>query len=355
MSSQSGALNVPRFLRVRPDWLALHSEPAIEPDLPIVDCHHHLWDRPGWRYLLDELLEDMTAGHRVVATVFIQCWAMHRGNGPKAFSAVGETEFANGVAAMSASLNYGPTRVCAGIVSYADLRLGAVVEEVLNAHIVAGGGRFRGVRQIAAWDADEILVNPESGASAGMLEDQRFREGFSRLAPLGLSFEAWLYHPQIKELVPLARAFPETLIVLNHAGGPVGIGPYAGKRDEVFAAWSASIIELATCPNVFLKFGGLGMRVNGLGFDRQATPPSSERVASVLSPFFDVCVSAFGSDRCMFESNFPVDKGSYSYVVCWNAFKRMTGGASAEEKAKLFSRTAARFYKLDISSDSRVP
>jgi L-fuconolactonase len=280
---------------------------------------------------------------------------MHRGNGPKAFSAVGETEFANGIAAMSASLNYGPTRVCAGIVSYCDLRLGAIVEEVLNAHVQAGGGRFRGVRQIVAWDADQILVSPESGASAGMLEDTRFRDGFSRLAPLGLSFESWLYHPQIKDLAPLARAFPETRIVLNHAGGPVGIGPYAGKRDEVFADWSASIIELATCPNVFLKFGGLGMRVNGFGFDKQAKPPSSEHVASVLSPFFDVCVSAFGSDRCMFESNFPVDKGSYSYGVCWNAFKRMAAGASIDEKANLFSGTAARFYKLDVSSESSVP
>ena len=279
----------------------------------------------------------------------MQCLAMHRAHGPEALRPVGETEFVNGVAAMATSRIYGPARICAGIVGRADLRLGAAVEEVLTAHIGAGGGRFRGIRFITAWDADASLVNPLAAVPPGLLGDATFRAGFAKLAPLGLSFDAWLFHPQLDELTDLARAFPETPICLNHVGGVLGIGPYAGKRNEIFTRWSRSIQALAGCPNVVVKLGGLGMRINGFGFEKPADPPSSETLAAAWRPYMETCIDAFGVERAMFESNFPVDKGSYAYGTGWNAFKRLTERASAAEKTALFSGTATRFYRLDDS------
>jgi L-fuconolactonase len=337
----------PNYLPVRQDWLDRRPEPALEPGLPIIDAHHHLWDRPGWRYLLDELLADIDgSGHRVLATVFMQCQAMYRADGPTALRPVGETEFVRGMAAMAASGRYGTTRACAGIVGHADLRLGPVVEEVLQAHILAGDGRFRGVRHIVAWDADRSLLNPLSAGPSGMLRDARFREGFGRLAPLGLLFEAWLFHPQLLELADLARAFPDTTIVLNHCAGVLGIGAYAGRRSEVFRQWSRDIRILAECPNVQVKVGGLGMRINGFGFESDENPPTSEHLAATWRPYVQSCIEAFGPQRCMFESNFPVDKGSYSYGACWNAFKLLTGDMSPAERAGLFWRNAAGLYRL---------
>ncbi len=331
---------------IRQDWLDRWQEEILEPDLPIIDPHHHLWDRPGWRYLLDELLADLQSGHRIIATVFLQCRAMHRASGPEALRPVGETEFVNGVAAMSASGGYGPTVICAGIVGHADLRLGAEVNAVLDAHERAGGGRFRGIRHIAARDATMPITaaTPE----AGLLADPAFRSGFAQLAPRNLSFDAWLYHPQLPELTALARAFPETTIILNHVGGPLGIGPYAGQRDEVFATWAASIRDLASCPNVQVKLGGLGMPLTGLGHHELAEPLSSADLAEAWRPYFETCLDAFGTKRAMFESNFPVDKESYGYAAYWNACKRLTQGASANERADLFRQTAARVYRLDL-------
>jgi predicted TIM-barrel fold metal-dependent hydrolase len=339
------------YLPVRPDWLARRREGALDPELPIVDPHHHLWDRPGWRYLLDDLIVDIAeSGHNIAATVFVQCRAMHRAHGPEALRPVGETEFVNGVAAMAASGIYGSARICAGIVGHADLRLGAAVEDVLLAHIRAGGGRFRGVRHTTAWDADTSLMNPATIAPPELLGDASFRAGFARLAPLGLSFDAWLFHPQIDDLTALAQAMPQTRICLDHFGGVLGIGAYTGKRDDIFAGWSRSIRALAACDNVFVKLGGLGMRINGFDFEKGGEPPTSEELAAAWRPYVEACIDAFGVERCMFESNFPVDKGSYSYSAAWNAFKRLAKGASAAEKAALFSATATRFYRLDDGS-----
>jgi predicted TIM-barrel fold metal-dependent hydrolase len=276
----------------------------------------------------------------------MQCLAMHRANGPEPLRPVGETEFVNGVAAMAASGIYGPARICAGIVGRADLRLGAAVEEVLTAHIGAGGGRFRGIRYITTSDPDRTLMNPLAAAPPELLADATFRAGFARLAPLDLSFDAWLFHTQIDELTELARAFETTRICLNHVGGVLGIGAYGGQRDDVFARWSRSIRALGRCPNVFVKLGGLGMRINGFGFEKSDDPPSSETLAAAWRPYFDTCIDAFGTERCMFESNFPVDKGSYSYGAGWNAFKRLTQSASQADKTALFSGTATRFYQL---------
>lgn len=336
-------------LPVRPDWLALHSEPVLEPELEIIDPHHHLWDRPGARYLLPELLEDTGAGHRILATVFIQCQAMYRRTGPEALRPVGETEFVNGIAAMAASGAYGPTLACAGIVGYADLRLGDAVEEVLLAHVRAGGDRFRGIRHITAWDADLSLLNPRSVAPPRLMEDPAFRAGFARLGRLGLSFDAWILHPQIGELAALADSAPETRVILDHGGGPVGRGAYAGRREEIFPTWAASIRDLAKRDNVVVKLGGMTMRVNGFGFEQRPRPPSSEEIAVAWRPYVETCIEAFGVERCMFESNFPVDKGSQSYAVMWNACKRLAQGASDDEKAALFRETARRVYRLPVT------
>ena len=328
---------------VRQDWLDRWHEEILDPELPIVDPHHHLWDRPGpgGRYLLDELLADLNSGHRIVATVFLQCRAMHRAAGPEELRPVGETEFVNGIAAMSASGGYGPTWICAGIVGHADLRLGERVQAVLEAHLRAGGDRFRGIRHSTAWDAS--VSRPANAPQPGLLADPRFRAGFARLAPLGLSFDAWLYHPQLDELTALAQAFPDTQIALDHVGGPLGIGAYAGRRDEVFAQWAASIHELAMCPNVWVKLGGLGMVIAGFDFHLAPATPSSERLAAAWRPYIETCIQAFGPARCMFESNFPVDKVAYSYAAHWNACKRLTQGASPTEKAGLGSGSPARF------------
>jgi predicted TIM-barrel fold metal-dependent hydrolase len=336
------------YLPVRDAWLARRQEPILEPALPIVDPHHHLWERPDWVYMLDDLLADLNSGHNVVATVFLQCRAMHRAGGPEAFKPVGETEFVNGVAAMSASGGYGPAKICHGIVGHVDLRLGEQAREVLEAHIRAGGGRFRGIRHITAYDPDPEMMNPAYAPPPRLMHDETFRRGFACLAPLNLSFDAWLYHPQIPDLTALAQAFPETPICLNHVGGPLGIGAYAGKRQEVFAAWSAAIRELSRCQNVVVKLGGMAMRINGWDFHTKAEPPSSEELAAAWKPYVETCIEAFGADRCMFESNFPVDKGSYSYQAYWNACKILAKGSGDAEKAALFSRTAARFYRLDL-------
>jgi predicted TIM-barrel fold metal-dependent hydrolase len=336
----------PAGYSVRQEWLDRHREPVLEPELPIVDPHHHLWIRPGQRYLLDDLLADTATGHNVVATVYVQARSMYRDSGPIETRPVGETEFANGVAAMSASGLLGKTRVCAGIVGYADLTLGSRVEPILAMHLRAGGDRFRGIRHISAWDADTSLNVAGYPAPPGLLADKTFREGFAVLGRLGLSFDAWLYHPQIDDLASLAGAFPNTPIVLNHVGGPLGNGAYTGKRDDVFPRWAGSIKALARHQNVFIKVGGLGQRINGFGLEERAEPPSSEQLAAICRRYFETCIEAFGASRSMFESNFPVDKVAYSYPVFWNACKRLASGASRAEKADLFAGTAARFYRL---------
>jgi len=332
-------------------WLAKRREDIIEPDLPIVDPHHHLWDRET-RYLFDELRADTGSGHDIRATVFMQCGSMYRADGDPDLAPIGETEFVNGVAAMSASGIFGAARLCAGIVGFADLTLGARVEPVLEAHIRAGGGRFRGIRHSTVWHADASIRTTPMLRPPGLMGDRSFREGFARLAPLDLSFDAWLYHTQLPEIVALARDFPETTIVLDHLGGIIGIGPHAGKRDEVFAQWRHDIAELARCPNVVVKLGGLAMRTCGFGFDEREMPPSSEELAIAWRPYIETAITDFGTERCMFESNFPVDKGSCSYPILWNAFKRLAAAASAPEKTALFSGTARRVYRLAHSEAS---
>ena len=333
----------------REDWLALHSEEILDPARPIVDPHHHLWDRGGQRYLIEEMAADIASGHNIVATVYVDCRSMYRADGPEAFRPVGEVEFANGVAAVSASGAYGKARICAGIVSHVNLLLGEGARAVLEAEIAAGNGRFRGIRHSSAWDADPDVAGMYATRPEGLLLDTGFRKGFACLAPLDLSFDAWLFHPQLGEFIDLARAFPDTRIILDHCGGPVGIGSYAGRREEIFAAWKAAIHEVAKCPNVQVKLGGLAMRLLGYDFHARPKPPSSEDATSAWRPYIETCIDAFGPQRCMFESNFPPDKGQCSYQVIFNAFKRIAAQYSEAEKTALFAGTAARVYRLELS------
>jgi predicted TIM-barrel fold metal-dependent hydrolase len=341
--SKSGLFADPRV-----EWLAQHVEDVIDPQRPIVDPHHHLWIRDGQRYMIEEMASDIASGHNILGTVYVECRSMYRAEGPEPLRPVGEVEFVNGVAAMSASGGYGPAAICAGIVGHANLLLGEAARPVLEAEIAAGNGRFRGIRHSSAWDADAKVAGMYATRPKGLLLDPTFRKGFACLAPLNLSFDAWLFHPQIGELTDLARAFPETRIVLDHCGGPLGIGSYANRREEIFPIWKASIQEIAKCPNVVVKLGGLAMTLLGFDFHERPKPPSSEQAAAAWRPYIETCIEAFGPSRAMFESNFPPDKGQCSYQVIFNAFKRIAAQYSEAERTALFSKTAMDFYRLEL-------
>lgn len=327
-------------------WLALTREEPIDPGLPIIDPHHHLWDYPTSRYLLEDLLADTGGGHNVRQTVFVECLSKYRTSGPPEMRPVGETEFVAAIAAASESGAHGPTRVAAGIVGFADLTRGEAVAPVLAAHLEAGGVRFRGIRHAAAWHADAAIANAHTHPPHGLMADASFRSGFGQLHRHGLSYDAWIYHTQLEELADLARAFPQTQITLDHIGTPLGLGPYANKRAEVFQAWKKAIPAVAACENVAVKLGGLAMKVCGFEWHKAPKPPTSQMLAATMTPYFEYCLEQFGVQRCMFESNFPVDKVSCGYTVLWNAFKRMTQGFSADERAALFHDTAAKVYRL---------
>lgn len=328
----------------RLDWLAKHREDILDPDLPIVDAHQHFYDHPGNVYLLDDLLADTSGGHNIVATVFMEAFWSHRQDGPVNLRPVGETEQAV-LMAREAERRGAHTKICAAIVAHANLALGSAVEEVLAAHEAIGSDRLRGIRHIVARDASFIASFAEPPAF-GLMGSSAFRSGFALLRKFNLSFDAWLYHPQLGELIDLARAFPDTKIVLNHIGGPLAIGAYRGQRHAVFAAWSESIKLLATCPNVHVKLGGMGMIHYGFDFHERPLPASSEQLSEAWKPYMHTVIETFGVDRCMFEANFPPDRATCSYVTIWNAFKRIAAGATAGEKRLLFQDTAARFYRL---------
>lgn len=329
---------------VRPDWLALIEEVALEPERAIVDAHHHLWDRPGQRYLADDYRADLNSGHRVVASVYVQCRSMFNLDYPEPMQPVGEVEFANGVAAHSASGLFGEMRMCAGIIGAADLLLGDAVARVLDAMQQRAGERFRGVRNTTAWHADARLVSNPKPPPPGILGEQRFKCGVKHLVARDLSLDIWAYHTQLEEVIALAQACPDLLIIVNHLGGPLGAGPYAGKRQAVFAQWAALLKRLAALPNVRMKLGGLGMKVVGFDLHTQPLPPGSEQLAALWKPYLLHAIECFGVERCLFESNFPVDKGMFSYGVLWNAFKRVVADFSDAEKDRLFSSTARELY-----------
>ncbi len=342
--------NYPRKVEEVSAWLGTsgQEEAVVDPDLPIVDAHHHLWENANGRYLLHEIADDIrTGGHNIVATVHVQAHSMLRAAGPQEMRAIGETEFVRGVAAMSASGGYGPAQVCAAIVGETDFRIGDKVQDVLDAHIEAGGGRFRGIRQNTTWIAEEALAKylPHHH-QPHVLADADFRRGFAHLGKRSLSFDAWAFHPQLDELVSLAQAFPDTTIVVNHIGGRLGIGSYALRYEEELARWKASLQALGRLPNVFCKIGGLGMVYGGFGFHLLERPLGSDQLAEVWRPFILTGIEAFGPDRCIMESNFPVDKQACSYRVIWNALKKATADFSTDERKAMFHGVAQKVYRL---------
>lgn len=333
------------------DWLALTQEATLEPEIPICDPHHHFWDHrpersPYDRYLLHELVEDVNSGHNVRSTVFIEARSMYRADGPEEMRPVGEVEFVQGLAAASASGLYGPTRAAAAIVGHANLNLGEKVKPVLEALQAASPNRFRGIRHSVTWDPHPEVENTAAHNKPGQLASSNFRAGAKELARMGLSLEAWLYFPQLPELVDFARAVPDLTIILNHIGGLLRVGPYANRDDEVLSAWQSGIAAVSECPNVNIKLGGIGMPRTGFDWHARAKPIGSEELAQSMDPFMNYCIEYFGPERCMFESNFPVDKVSYSYNVLFNAFKRLSRRYSPSERAAMFHDTAAGVYRI---------
>ena len=332
------------------DWLALTPEDTLEPELPICDPHHHFWDFrtvriPYQRYLLHELAADINSGHNVRSTVFIETRGMYRPDGPEELRSVGEVEFVQGLAAASASGLYGPARAAAAIVGSANLLLGDRVEPVLDALQAASPNRFRGIRQSAAWDSHPDL---ERRAEQGLLANANFRAGARVLARRGFSLDNTIYFPQLPELADFARAVPDLTIILNHIGGLYRVGSYGNRDDEVLPAWRKGIDTVAQCPNIYLKLGGVGQPRYGFDWYTYEKPIGSVALAQHLDPLLNYCIEQFGPQRCMFESNFPPDKVSYSYNVLFNAFKRLSQGYSATERAALFHDTAAKAYRINV-------
>ena len=332
------------------DWLAKTPEETLEPEIPICDPHHHFWiSRPEpvdyQQYLLPELAADVSSGHNVRSTVFIEVRCQYRQDGPEELKPVGEVEYIQTIADASATGSHGSTRAAAAIIGHADLKLGEGVRPVLEAMQAASPNRFRGVRHSVGWDESPELANRDI---KGALGTEGYRSGAKVLAGMGLILENSLYFHQLSELADFARAVPELTIVLNHIGGLCRVGPYANRDDEVIPAWRKGIEEVAQCPNIIMKLGGVGQVRYGFDWDRRETPIGSEELAEALGPLMEHCIRQFGPDRCMFESNFPVDKPSYSYNVLFNAFKRLSKGYSPTERAALFHNTAARVYGISV-------
>ena len=346
MSANNQPTAFGRITPPRPDWLAkAPREQIIEPGLPIVDTHHHVWrDRGG--YMLDDVLADTASGHNVESTVFIECRFQYRMDGPAEMKSVGEVETVAAIAAECESKHKGKARVAAGIVGYADLAMGDRVEPVLAALVQAGGGRFKGVRNSAGWHEDPVIGNNHHGAGPGHYLRADFQAGLNRLTAMGLSLDALVFHHQHADLLALARACPDANIIMNHTGMPLGYGPFKGKEKEVLAVWRKHLAEIAACQNVSMKLGGMMMRLASYDYNQIAAPPSSEVLATHWRPYIEPCIELFGANRCTFESNFPVDKMGIGYAPLWNAFKRIAAGASADEKSAMFSGTAKRVYRL---------
>ncbi|MBU9356128.1 amidohydrolase family protein [Burkholderia multivorans] len=328
---------------VRHGWLALRSEDILDPELPIVDPHHHLWDHPGDRYLANEAIRDLSSGHNITSTVHVQCRSMYRKYGPESLKPVGETEFVRQLAAAT-NTEQAPLQLCAGIIGTVDVELGDGVQSALDAHIDAGGGRFRGIRPtVVCHESRDILPvsNPE-----GLLRAKSTRAAIARIQKMGLTLDLWTFFTQLDDVADLCRDYPDLTVIINHTGGPLGIGPYKDKRAEVFEAWRARVQALAALPNTVMKLGGLAMRYAGFGFHERTLPPSSDELVHAWAPYMRFCIELFGTERCMFESNFPVDKATCSYSVLWNAYKKIAADLTATERMNLFSGTAARTYRL---------
>ena len=328
-------------------WLARETpEEILFPDLPIIDTHHHLWVRPGYRYLVPEFAADLASGHNVVATVFADCASMYRAGGPAHLRPVGETEFVVGQAAQSASGLYGPARIAAAMFGFADVTLGPAVRDVLDAHVAAANGRFRGIRLQTNWDASSQVRNGSFGKRPGVLLEPGVQEALKVLAAMGLVLDSYVFFPQLPDVAQAADALPDLTIVLNHCGGPLGYGSYAENKAEHYNHWRRGLFEVARRPNVMCKLNGVLNRSASFDYRQADRPASSQALAEAWRQWIEPCIEAFGAERCMFESNFPVEKVGVSWVALWNAFKRLTRHVSDGERLSMFHGTAARVYRV---------
>ncbi len=325
------------------EWVERVKEDIIEPELPIIDAHHHLWIRPGHHYLVPEFLQDLQSGHNVVGTIYAECHSMYRRDGPEEWRSLGETEFVTGCAAMADSGSFGDIAFCRGFIGNVDLMRGRACREIFERHLAVSGGRFKGIRLTTAWDADERIQNQVPHAH--LLRNPSVRDGAGVMAEMGLTLDLWVYHPQLPEIAELADALPELTIVVNHTGVPILGGSYRQQHDKVFADWQEGIRAVAARPNTYMKLGAMPIRAHGDGVDR-SLPPTSRETAAAWQPWMESCIEAFGVQRCFFESNFPVQKLFASYHVTWNAFKRLAAGASADEKGWLFHDAALAAYRV---------
>lgn len=332
------------------EWLEQHSEEILEPQRPIIDPHHHLWRQIfNQDYLLPQLWEDTGSGHNIVKTVFMECRAFYLQSGPEHLMPVGETKQ---VAQIAAESNEDTSRAqIAGIVGHTDLTLAGesqeLLDQVLDAHIEAGQGLFRGIRHIAAHDRrPEDLLIPGS-APPYLHGKESFRKGIRTLANRGLTYDSWHFHHQNLDFLDLALAVPECTMVLDHFGTPLGVGIYASSKDEIFQEWKQEIAEIAKCENVYAKLGGLAMPDNGFRWHKADRPPSSDQFVAEQKKYYLHTIECFGPERCMFESNFPVDRQSISYHVLYNGFKKLVADFSEDEKQALFYGTAEKVYSLE--------
>jgi predicted TIM-barrel fold metal-dependent hydrolase len=325
------------------EWYDQVDEEVLDPDQRIIDPHHHLWPRGGaLPYGLDELMADVRSGHDVQHTVFVECRAAYSSDGPRWLRPVGETAF------VAAEATRDPGRLIAGIVAHTDLADGEHLEAALDAHEAAAGGLLRGIRDAgASAEHPEALMIP-GGATPGRYGDPSFIAGVTRLGRRSMTFDSWHYHYQNQEFAALARAVPGTTMVLDHFGTPLGVGPYASRREEIFEQWKLDLAEIARCDNVVAKLGGLAMPDNGFGWHTAERPPTSDEFVAQQHRFYEHTIQCFGPTRCMFESNFPIDRFSLSYRVLWNALKKIAAPYSASERDEMLFGTAARVYRLGV-------
>jgi len=329
------------------DWLAQVKEEIINPELPIIDPHHHLWNGDNqlagsFPYLIENLSEDTNSGHNIVGTIFMECSQGYYSDGEEKYKPVGETEFVINLIKDSEKLSKSTNII--GIIGFADLMLGHEVKDVLNTHLSKGEGLFRGIRHAAGWDKNKEIHNSHSNPIENIYHNKSFMKGAEELINLSLTFDAWHYHHQINDLSIFAKKYPELTIIHDHFGGPLGVGPYEGKKEEIFKKWKDDISLLSESKNVYAKLGGLAMPVNGWNFHKQNKPASSDQIVDMHHEYYLHTINCFGVERCMFESNFPVDRRSVSYHVIWNAFKKMVLGYSNEDKKKLFFKNAKDVY-----------
>lgn len=326
------------------EWLGQIVEDIFDPDREIVDPHHHLWPNPQIHYDLEHLLKDTGSGHNVVQTVFMECGAAYRTEGPPEFYPVGETEFVAAAAARSAELDGQAT--IAGIISHANM-MGDHLDAVIDAHEEAANGLFRGIRHSGAWDPHPEALSIPGRGEPGLYARDDFRRGVARLGERGLTFDTWMFHHQIPEYTDLAKAVPDTTMIFDHFGMPIGVGPYADQKEEIFARWKDDVAELSECPNVYAKLGGLAMPDMGFGWNLRDEPPSSDEFATAQSRWYDHAIACFGPERCMFESNFPVDRQSISYRTLWNGLKKIAANYPDADQDLMFSGVAREVYRLD--------